>query len=223
MRSVQLFQKWIHADISKDWYHESCLNLRDRDKTASRAPSIAPDTTGQDPTDDLDEDEDEDPSLLPGDTYDALICGPCALSIPTVRRWAGTTGIFAVVRDSSDDEYHVVGESPPDDEVDLDMESSLEVGGKRPLPTLDHADEHPSKRARASSSSSSAITAACLAPPVNATMQNVYDALERKDPVDTLLGAGDVFLTEGWRERWCKCDNVRFLTRTYFMKSLAEH
>jgi E3 ubiquitin-protein ligase UBR7 len=39
----------------------------------------------------------------------------------------------------------------------------------------------------------------CLAPPANPVAEKIFQ--------DASLGAGDVFLTEGWRERWCRCDS----------------
>lgn len=62
--------------------------------------------------------------------------------------------------------------------------------------------------------------APCFAPPINATAQHVLNRL--LDPASQgsatgetafgLVGEGDIFLTEGWREKWCRCPKVGFLT-----------
>lgn len=46
---------------------------------------------------------------------------------------------------------------------------------------------------------------ACLAPGVNPVARGVF---QRLDKGDQQLGAGDLFLTEGFRERWCQCQSV---------------
>ncbi|KAF8500120.1 hypothetical protein JB92DRAFT_899780 [Gautieria morchelliformis] len=53
----------------------------------------------------------------------------------------------------------------------------------------------------------------CVTPPINFLAQKIL--IERlsqtsagpaaKDTSISLLGEGDIFLTEGWRERWCRC------------------
>lgn len=182
------------------------MNLRDRDATASRAHSIEPilDITGQGSSEELEDEDDDDPSLLPGETYDTLICGHCALSIPTVRRWAGTPGVIAVVRDSQEGEWHVTSETSSDDETQPDVTESSSAGVKRSLhDPLEN--EQPTKRARTTPSDAAL---ACLAPPINAAMSQVYISLENATTPEASFGAGDVFLTEGWRDRWCKCDEV---------------
>lgn len=48
--------------------------------------------------------------------------------------------------------------------------------------------------------------AACLAPRISVAAQNVFKSLVGGNHD---LGAGDLFLTDGFRERWCRCPSVR--------------
>ncbi|EIN04624.1 hypothetical protein PUNSTDRAFT_128198 [Punctularia strigosozonata HHB-11173 SS5] len=69
----------------------------------------------------------------------------------------------------------------------------------------------------------------CLAPPPNPAAQRIFERLRpgatghtdssttaaQEPEPDASLGTGDVFLTEGWRERWCRCASC--------LPSLAAH
>jgi E3 ubiquitin-protein ligase UBR7 len=56
----------------------------------------------------------------------------------------------------------------------------------------------------------------CLAPPINSTAQQVLNRLTKqvsqspatRETAIELIGEGDIFLTEGWRDRWCRCPKV---------------
>ena len=56
----------------------------------------------------------------------------------------------------------------------------------------------------------------CLAPPINSAAQQVLSRLHDRvslgpvpgEAASGLFGEGDIFLTEGWRERWCRCPKV---------------
>lgn len=94
-------------------------------------------------------------------------------------------------------------------------EGTVEVGTKRRAST---DAVQPTKRARPEQGSASA---GCLAPPINLEAQQVLDDLEKLDiknedgqkpgPGRTRRAMGDVFLSEGWRDRWCRCETVRTL------------
>ena len=56
--------------------------------------------------------------------------------------------------------------------------------------------------------SSGTSTDPCLAPPPNLKAQGVLSAISSDSP-DYTLGAGDVFFTAGFRDRWCRCESVR--------------
>lgn len=60
-------------------------------------------------------------------------------------------------------------------------------------------------------------TYACVMPAPNPLVQALFarldqDATASESDGGAPEGAGDVFLTEGWRERWCRCPSVRPLT-----------
>jgi len=78
------------------------------------------------------------------------------------------------------------------------------TGIKRPRSprSLSSTDVPEAKRPRESSGSSN-----CRAPTPDPIALKVL-ALCNCSNADTSLGNGDVFLTEGWRERWCRCSSV---------------
>ncbi|KAG9026356.1 hypothetical protein FRB95_008920 [Tulasnella sp. JGI-2019a] len=76
-------------------------------------------------------------------------------------------------------------------------------------------EEPPTKKFRLENGAPS-TKSSCRAPPMNELAQRVFtqldwrekgddDALEVTEP-DAVEGEGDIFLSEGWRERWCRCD-----------------
>lgn len=86
---------------------------------------------------------------------------------------------------------------------------AVEVGTKRRAST---EAAQPTKRARPDEGAPSSVR--CLAPPVNLDAQRVLDDLEKLDikseqdlkPGRSRRALGDVFLSDGWRERWCRCE-----------------
>ncbi|EUC58458.1 metaphase-anaphase transition protein (Mlo2), putative [Rhizoctonia solani AG-3 Rhs1AP] len=191
----------------EDWFHESCLNLRER--VPPRDPDAPPPTTESDPAADSVEADDASsvssstslpPALLPGDTYETLVCGTCVRKIPTLKRYAGTKGVRMVV--PSQDGFKIIGEDWEEQvNVDGEEEEGKGAGTKRRASGTGE-DEQASKRPRAdesipASTSSTTIPNRCTAPPINAQAQTIL-----ADPT----AYGDVFLSEGWRERWCRCE-----------------
>jgi len=51
-------------------------------------------------------------------------------------------------------------------------------------------------------------TVACLAVPQNLIAQQILSNLATADG-SISLGTGDIFLKEGFRDRWCRCSSVR--------------
>lgn len=147
-------------------------------------------------------------ALISGLDYESFVCGACVSGIDTLRRWAGTDGTMMVVRDNPSDPWKVLTHSCETEDskvADLDVvdDGSASSGGKRPRAYSPTSAPDP-KRLRSSPSPSSS----CLAPPPNPIAQKIFSL--RDSPVyDMSLGAGDVFLTDGWRERWCRCNSVR--------------
>ncbi|KAG8678634.1 hypothetical protein FRC08_017624, partial [Ceratobasidium sp. 394] len=177
-------------------------------------------------------DPDIPPALIQGDTYDALICGRCVLRNTTVRRYAGTVGVRMVL--PCEGAWRVIGGEDGvgvGGEVDVGGAVKVEVGKvkteggatdvsegqsaigtkRRATETKDDPDP-PTKRARPGQSVPGSN---CLAPPINDEAQNVLDDLEKLDiksedakpegPGPRQRALGDVFLSPGWRERWCRC------------------
>lgn len=59
------------------------------------------------------------------------------------------------------------------------------------------------KRPRATLLTPIPLPARCLAPRPNSTAQKIF--AQRDTPEDLSLGTGDLFLSEGFRNRWCHC------------------
>ena len=90
--------------------------------------------------------------------------------------------------------------------IDVVEDSDISTAGikrrRSPLAT----DVPEAKRARGSTSVFTSTSTQCLAPPPNLIAQKVL--ADRSFASDLSLGAGDVFLTEGFRGRWCRCTSV---------------
>lgn len=175
-----------------------------RDRPPSREPTPQP-TTEAEQADDGASDASSDlpPALVRAEDYESFVCGPCASRTELLKAWAGTPGIIMVIRDSPErpwrrleaDQMSITNEDV------ADTSESSKTGMKRPIP--DGADAPQPKRPRVPSTSANS----CLAPPVNAVAQKIFaDLSTAKSPC---LGTGDLFLTEGFRDRWCRCKAVR--------------
>jgi len=123
--------------------------------------------------------------------------------------WAGTPGIMMVIRDSPEKPWMRLEA----DQVEITNEDVTEIsessktGMKRPVP--DGADVPQPKRPRVPSTSANP----CLAPPKNAVAQKIFaDLSTAKSPY---LGTGDLFLTDGFRDRWCRCQACTLLLNTF--------
>lgn len=221
----------------KDWFHESCLHLRER--PTSRAPSPEPHTEPNGATAEgaenehaIDDAQSEasfsglPPPLIAGSSYDALVCGACVTKIDTLRRYAGTPGVLMVVRDTPADAWRVIGHSEDsNDPVDIGArpaEEETAVAGEKRLRVASPERDQQTKRPRPSSpppvklENDSAngdvpLQSPCLAPEPNAKAQSVLSAMQAGASDTESLGAGDIFLTEGWRDRWCRCTSVCLL------------
>lgn len=98
-----------------------------------------------------------------------------------------------VARDTPEASWRRIGfvsSESQEDHVIVD-EETLNTGSKRRLPSPD-TDVPEAKRPRGS--------VKCLAPPAHPLAQKAFAGPE--------LGTGDIFLTDGFRGRWCNCDEV---------------
>ncbi|KZS90154.1 hypothetical protein SISNIDRAFT_475503 [Sistotremastrum niveocremeum HHB9708] len=209
----------------EDWFHESCLRMRERPSSRPGTPELEPEgaTNGHDDVEDDDESI-SDPTLPPArilsSEYDALICRSCVMSAPILSRWAGTPGVLMLVRqqrkagettDPEVPEWRVIGKTGDEYEelVDVALESA---GEKRKRESVDDDGtvEQEQKRVKLDGSSASSSLPRpenCLAPRPNPIAQQILAARSMK-PLDLgaeSLGEGDIFLTEGFRDRWCRC------------------
>ncbi|EJT99469.1 hypothetical protein DACRYDRAFT_95882 [Dacryopinax primogenitus] len=202
----------IQCLACEDWYHESCLNLRERPPPRSEAPprhSKADDDADSD-TSDL------PPGLLSEDEYDSMICADCVRKSPVLQRWARTSGVKLVVRDKSE-AWRVAPSESPRDTV---KEETIDVGSTEQTSAETDAveDKGAVKPEQGLSGSSGTKRAAddelqeerplkkprslCHAPLQSALSRCVYSP-DNDNPA--LESAGDVFLMDGFRLRWCQC------------------
>lgn len=133
-----------------------------------------------------------------------------------------------VVRASPEEPWRVVGHPEGEEarvEVTLNGTEQTMTGEKRAR-SPSHEDGPQIKRVRASPSEnvdakegeaskilqrSPKPTSRCLAPPPNKAVQRIFAANDANAGVSDLVGTGDVFLTQGFRDRWCRCSDVWFL------------
>lgn len=147
------------------------------------------------------------PPLIQASGYESFVCGSCVAGIHTLKRLAGTPGAMMVIRDDPGASWKVLGDTSAlqcDNPVDAsDGTASTSAGTKRPHSPSD-TDAPKAKRTRASPEPANSL-GPCLAPPLNTTAHKIFTSRAAND---LSFGAGDVFLTEGWRDRWCRCHSV---------------
>lgn len=199
-------------------FHESCANLRDR--PPSREPS--PEHTAEEPTS-VDQAELASnasssglpPPLIGADDYESFVCQACVFSIPILKRWLGTPGTLMVVRDlhpgSRPGPWKALAETfipashlHSDEIVDVvdASDSTVTIGSKRSHSPSGNEPDAKKPRVLTSTSSSS-----CTAPPQGSVALEVLTSPDRMN-YEFSPGTGDLFLTDGFRERWCRCDKV---------------
>ena len=206
----------IAEKFLQDWYHESCLNLRERPSSREASPVLnSPPTNLHNPEEEANDNDNAlsetsssglPPPLITGSEYDCFVCGSCVSRLPILKRYAGTPGVMMISRDGeSEGPWKVIGriqESSSQIEQDVEVSDPIVGSKRRRSPSVGNADPAPdTKRPRADTTSS----APCLAPVVSPTAEKIF-ALSATG--DFSLGVGDIFLTQGWRERWCRCDTV---------------
>lgn len=204
----------IQCLACEDWFHESCCNLRER--PTSREPSPAPPENLSSQNDPNHTETGDDaaseasssglpPPLISGDEYESFVCGSCVSRNTTLQRWAGTSGAMLVVRDNPGSSWRrVSGPEAKKEVVQVDdNQASSSSGIKRPL-SPSALDGPETKRAKGSSPIPHLAIPSCLAPPQHPLAATVMSNLNKSDPANS-LGAGDIFLSLGFRGRWCHC------------------
>lgn len=218
--SIKHFQIERMNITVQDWFHESCLNLRERPPSREPSPAAEAPLTNQAPegtngTEDNDDAASEasssglPPPRIQGADYESFVCGSCVSGIHTLKRYAGTPGVLMVVRDDPSAPWRVIGDASValvENLVDVSDEAgATSAGTKRPRSSSTTDTNSPeAKRARASPNPATS-SVPCLAPSLNITADAIFTSREKNG---LSLGAGDVFLTEGWRDRWCHCVSV---------------
>ena len=96
-------------------------------------------------------------------------------------------------------------------DVDADVEIDVEAGVKRSRAASEDG-EPASKRMRfdeddvRDNGAAASSVSLCLAPKPS---EEIRSLLQRVEEGDYELFAGDLFLTDDFRDRWCKCSSVR--------------
>jgi len=150
--------------------------------------------------------------LVTADQYEALVCRSCVLKTPILWAYAGTSDALVVVRKSGEDPWTVVGGAP---DADADVEIDIEAGAKRSRAASEDG-EPASKRMRldednVKNDGSSSSSLPCLAPK---SSEEIRSLMQRVEKEDYELFAGDLFLADDFRVRWCKCSSVRPTARS---------
>ena len=190
---------------------------------STQDPPSEPDRFWDYENDDDEQDPDVPPALVPASKYDALICGECVRVSPMIRKWAGQEGFMMVIRNRGAERWRILEgiEGQATAEVaasDVSTTNGVAAGQKRPRQENDDDSliEPPTKKPHTEPSSTNTATG-CKIPTPNPVALTIFAELDRIASTGTALpdgdtpaieSTGDVFLTQGWRERWCKCSSV---------------
>jgi E3 ubiquitin-protein ligase UBR7 len=192
--------------------------------TSTQDPPSEPDRFWDYEHEDEEQDPDVPPALIPASKYDALICGECVRTNQMLRKWAGQKGSMMVIRDRGAGTWRILGgERQATDEVATSNAPTdgVMAGQKRSRQVGETDDgalvEPPTKKLHIESSNGNSATS-CRIPSPNPIALAIFAELDRIASTGTALpdgkppaieSTGDIFLTQGWRERWCRCSNVR--------------
>lgn len=136
-----------------------------------------------------------------------------------------------VVRDALGQPYQVIGKEEdtngivPVEVAEEAKPPEADIGGKR-VRSPEDSEAPTAKRLRVSAEPSASTP--CLAPSENPVAQKVLSSMPDQTPNGETgenatasvpcQSGGDVFLTDGWRARWCRCQSVRRRTRDLLEK-----
>lgn len=127
-----------------------------------------------------------------------------------------------------EDEDETNGNAQETSSTAVEGSSSATSGKRAATPGQASSSEPPNKKIRLSDAAAPAV--ACRAPQPNPIAQQVLERLDRRkekqkrvdangaegllvvddddETQDSIEGEGDLFLSDGWRERWCRCGDV---------------
>lgn len=199
----------IQCLACEDWFHESCCNLRERPSSREPTPVGGPEQAAG-AADELDDSRSNasssclPPPLINGSEYESFVCAGCVATIPILQRYAGTHGAIMVIREADNQEWKRIENSPGEGTIIVDDGGKPDIAsaGMKRTRTLSNDDTPAAKKPRASSPSLVTTSAECIAPPPNPLAQAFFYPQESDRSV---LSSGDIFLTEGFRDRWCRC------------------
>lgn len=176
----------------EDWFHEGCLNLRDKNQEGRVNDENS---------------EDAGPVLrLPRSKFDAFVCSECVLSpdLEHLRRYAGTPS-FVLLESMK---------SLPQEGDDDESAIPLKFSNKREHSEDDDYEENDVKRAKTGENESQSVPQeetiqACKVPAINEESQQFLSNLSQNPPPKPPSEAprADMFMLHGWRDKWCKCEN----------------
>ena len=141
---------------SKDWFHESCLNLLPTSNSGATTDQELPQVVAA-TTEDDDEDDEEKKVLIPSDTYDGLICAACVRGSAFIENRAGTEG-WMVIEPRGDGTHEVIGRQDNEDrsprqaaveersDHTKDGDDEIALGQKRPAEEI--TDENNAKKVK---------------------------------------------------------------------------
>ena len=190
---------------------------------STQDPPSEPDRFWDYENDEDEHDPDVPPALVPASKYDALICGECVRVSPMIRKWAGQEGFMMVIRNRGAEKWRILdgidGQATVEVAAsDVSTTNGVTAGQKRPRQETDDDAliEPPTKKPHIEPSSTNTATS-CKIPTPNPVALTIFAELDRVASTGTALpdgdppaieSTGDVFLTQDWRERWCKCSSV---------------
>ncbi|TIC38436.1 hypothetical protein E3Q09_00008 [Wallemia mellicola] len=176
----------------EDWFHEGCLNLRDKNQEGRVNDENS---------------EDAGPVLrLPRSKFDAFVCSECVLSpdLEHLRRYAGTPS-FVLLESMK---------SLPQEGDDDESAIPLKFSNKREHSEDGDYEENDVKRAKTGENESQSVPQeetiqACKVPAINEESQQFLSNLSQNPPPKPPSEAprADMFMLHGWRDKWCKCEN----------------
>lgn len=122
-----------------------------------------------------------------------------------------------IVRDDDQDTWKKLEGNPPE---------KIQTSSDDPLDVVDHQSAAKRPRSRSSSQNDGpepkkprTSGPSCLAPAVNHVAQAIFDNPPSGSENATSNGTGDIFLTEGFRQRWCRCERVSTTTPSPYYSS----
>ena len=105
-----------------------------------------------------------------------------------------------VVRDDENSPWKK-HEACPSDKSPVQDDNTGSLSRSVPCDPCPASEERAAKRRKVSDT-----TSTCLAPPISLIAKAIFEC--DSTTIGSTLGAGDIFLTDGWRQRWCRCDKV---------------